>query len=140
MVDLCQVGNVKEALAVHQRPADRVVGAAVSPPQLLRERTRIRMCRHRAENLAFAQHQRAMGDAAELVRFFQYRVEHRREVARRGIDDAEDLGGRGLLRQRLARLGDEPRIFHRDHRLSGEVLEQRYLLVRERTDLLTIYG
>ena len=34
------------------------------------------------------------------VRLFQHRVEHRREVAGRGIDDLQHFGGRGLLLQR----------------------------------------
>ena len=41
------------------------------------------------------------------------------------------LGGRGLLLQGLARLGQEPRVLHRDHRLRGEILQQRDLLFRE---------
>ena len=70
------------------------------------------------------------------MRLLQHRVEHRREVAGRAIDDLQYLGGRGLLLQRLARLGDQPRILHRDHRLRGEILQQRDLLVGERPDLL----
>ena len=35
-------------------------------------------------------------------------------------------------------LGDQPRVLHRDHRLRGEVLQQRDLLVGERPDLLAI--
>jgi len=50
-------------------------------------------------------------------------LEHRREVAGRGIDDLQYLSGRGLLLQRLAGLVDEPRVLHRDHRLRGEVLD-----------------
>src|SRR5262249_824639 len=38
---------------------------------------------------------------AQLDRLFQHRVEHRREVAGRRIDDAQNLGGRGLLRIRV---------------------------------------
>ena len=49
------------------------------------------------------------------------------------------LGGRGLLLQRLARLGDQPRVLHRDDRLRGEVLQQRDLLVGEGPDLLANY-
>ena len=48
------------------------------------------------------------------------------------------LGGRGLLLQRLARLGDQPRVLHRDDRLRREVLQQRDLLVGERPHLLAI--
>src|SRR5437899_435536 len=60
--------------------------------------------------------------AAKTHRLFEHRVEHRREVARRGIDDLQDFGSRGLLLQGLAGLGDEPRVLHRDHGLGGEVL------------------
>ena len=48
------------------------------------------------------------------------------------------LGGRGLLLQRLARLGDQPRVLHRDDRLRGEVLQQRDLLVGERANFLAV--
>jgi hypothetical protein len=51
-----------------------------------------------------------------------------REVAGRSIDDLQHLGGRGLLFERLARLGDQPRVLHRDDRLRGEILYQRDLL------------
>ena len=34
---------------------------------------------------------------------FEHRVEYRREVAGRGIDDLQHFGGRGLLFQRLAK-------------------------------------
>ena len=73
---------------------------------------------------------------AQPDRLFEHRVEHRGEIAGRGIDDLQDLGGRGLLVQRLAGLGNEPRILHRDDRLGGEVFEQRDLLVGERPDFL----
>ncbi len=48
------------------------------------------------------------------------------------------LGGRGLLLQCLARLGQQPRVLHRDHRLRREVLQQRDLFVRERPHLLAV--
>ena len=38
-------------------------------------------------------------------RLFEHRVEHRPEVAGRAVDDLQDLGGRGLLLQRLVALG-----------------------------------
>src|SRR5215472_8214275 len=65
----------------------------------------------------------AMARSAQTYRLVQHRFEYRREVARRGIDDLQYLGGRGLLLQGLARLGQEPRIFHRDHRLRREILQ-----------------
>ena len=65
-------------------------------------------------------------------------VEHRRELAGRGIDDLQHLGGCGLLLQGLARLGQEPRVLHRDDRLRGEILQQRDLFFGERPDLLSV--
>ena len=38
----------------------------------------------------------------------------------------------------LARLGDQPRVLHRDYRLRGEVLQQRDLFVGERPHLLPV--
>ncbi len=58
--------------------------------------------------------------------------EHRPRVGRRLADDAEDLGRRGLPRQRLLRLVDEPCVLHRDLRLDGEGLRERDLPVAER--------
>ena len=69
------------------------------------------------------------------MRLLQYCVEHRGEIAGRGVDDLQYLGGRGLLLQRLARLGQEPRILHGDHRLRREILQQRDLFLGKRSDL-----
>ena len=38
---------------------------------------------------------------AEPHRLFEHRVEDRLKLARRGVDDRQDLGGRGLLLQRF---------------------------------------
>src|SRR6516162_1611385 len=43
--------------------------------------------------------------AANTQRLFQDRFEHRGEVASRGVDDAEHLGGRGFSGKRLVALG-----------------------------------
>ena len=34
--------------------------------------------------------------ASQRRSLFQHRIEHRREIAGRGIDDLQDFGGRGL--------------------------------------------
>jgi len=39
------------------------------------------------------------------MRIFQNRLEHRDEIARRGIDDLQYLGGRGLPFERLVPFG-----------------------------------
>src|SRR5215831_5823595 len=64
------------------------------------------------------------------MRLIQYCIEHRGEIAGRGVDDLQYLGRRGLLLQRVAGLGQEPRILHRGHRLRGEILQQRNLSFR----------
>jgi hypothetical protein len=78
--------------------------------------------------------------AAQMHRLFQHRIEHRREVARRRIDNLQDLRGRGLLFQRLARLGHQPRVLHRDDRLRREAFQERNLLFREWPNLLAVNG
>src|SRR5207248_549231 len=81
-------------------------------------------CRGNAEQIAVKKLKTAAWSIAETMRFLQYRVEHRREIAGRGIDDPQDLGGRGLLLQGLACLIDEPRVLHSNDRLGREVLQQ----------------
>src|ERR1041384_5437799 len=43
---------------------------------------------------------------AQMQGLFKHRIEHRREVAGRGVDDLSYLSCRGLLFQSLARLGN----------------------------------
>jgi len=81
------------------------------------------MVRRESEHVAVPNPKRAEGGLAEACGLPQHRVEHWREVAGRGIDDLQYLGGCGLLLQRLARLGQEPRVFHRDDRLRREILQ-----------------
>src|SRR5215204_4233777 len=64
---------------------------------------------------------------AQMQCLFQDSIEYRREVAGRGIDDPQHLGGCGLLFKGLALLSDEPRVLHRDDRLRREILQQRDL-------------
>jgi hypothetical protein len=53
--------------------------------------------------LAIVSQQGAVVGTAEDVRLFQNRVERRREIAGRGIDDLQYLGGRGLLLKRFSK-------------------------------------
>jgi hypothetical protein len=59
--------------------------------------------RREAKPLAVIGAQLTEGAAAQAQRLIQHRVEHRLEITRRGIDDLQYLGGRGLLfRGRIA--------------------------------------
>src|SRR5215467_14038752 len=64
----------------------------------------------------------AKGGLAQPSRLLQHSFEHRSEVARGAVDDAQYLRSCGLLLQRLACLGDQPRVLHCNDRLRGEVL------------------
>jgi len=88
------------------------------------------------KSLAVKGPQDAEREIAEPRRLAENGVEYRSEVARRLVDDLQHLGGGSLLLERLARFGDEARIFHRDHRLRREVLQERDLLLGERPHIL----
>src|SRR5207245_1705383 len=71
------------------------------------------------------------------------RLQYVFEIGTRLADDLEDFAGRGLVFERLlqitravAQLVEEPRILHGDHRLRGEILQQRDLLVAKWPDFL----
>src|SRR6266446_6790341 len=110
MVELRQIGDVDEGSAIDQFLEERVVRAAGRLPQPARQRFAITALHQRAPRLAFKDPQRPESSSAKLMRLFQYRVEHRGEITGRRIDDLQYLGGGGLLLQRLAPLGQEPRI------------------------------
>jgi hypothetical protein len=88
---------------------------------------------HRTEPAVLVELQTTVRDTAKAMCLFQDRVEYRGEIAGRAVDDLQDLRRGGLLLQSLARLGQEPRVLHRDHRLRREVLQQRDLLFGERS-------
>ena len=56
-------------------------------------------------------------------------VESRLQIRWGRRDDPKDFCRSGLLLERLARFVDESRVFHRQHRLGGETLQQRKLLI-----------
>ena len=64
------------------------------------------------------------------------RLEHRLHVGRRLADDAQDLGGRGLVRERFLGLVEQPRVLDRDHCLVGEGSQQPLFLVVEALELV----
>jgi hypothetical protein len=72
------------------------------------------------------------------------RIEHRLHIRRRATDYPEYFGRCGLMFQRLAEFGvalldllDQPDVLDCDDSLIGKGLEQRNLLVRERSHLKT---
>jgi hypothetical protein len=96
--------DVDERLAGHQWLGQRRVVRPDARPKRAGHRFRHPTARDCTENLAVLKKQASVVGAAEAVCLFQDRVEHRREVAGRGIDDLQDLGGGGLSGQRLVPL------------------------------------
>jgi len=70
--------------------------------------------------------------AEQALAAFEDLLEHRLGVGHRTADHAQDVGSGLLLFQRLLRLVEQPRVLDCDHRLVGEGLEKRVLLVAER--------
>ena len=77
------------------------------------------MLRDRAEVLAVIEFQAPIGDVAEAVRLLQDSIEHRREVAWRGVDHLKHFGGRSLLLERFPLFRQQPRILAGNDRLVG---------------------
>src|SRR5499427_2333497 len=136
---LPNVCDMNDALAT-QQPPSRCVGRstrrAVLPKPLAQ--TRCSTYCDRIEAFAVACPKCPRGRIAKGYCLLDHRLEHWVEIAGRGIDDLQHLGSGGLLLQGLARLGEEPRILHCDHGLCCEILQQRDLLVGERSDLLAV--
>ena len=102
------IREVEDALALYQ-PLHRDVRAERAAHEC-RELFRVAKRRQGVEMLAAViGRQGAHLCAAKAVRLFQYCVEHRGEIAGRGIDDLEDFGRRRLLLARLAQFGGQPR-------------------------------
>src|SRR3984893_19365444 len=105
MVELRQIGDVDEGSAIDQSLEERVVRAAAPFPQLARRRFSVTALHDGAPRFAVKYPQRPESSSAKPMRLLQDRVEHGGKVAGRGIDDLQNLGGRGLLLQGLTGLG-----------------------------------
>src|SRR3954447_13102186 len=75
------------------------------------------------------------GRAAQTMRLAKYRIEYRRQITWRCVDDAEHLCRRRLLFQCLPLLCQQSGVLHRDYCLGREILQQRNLLAGERANL-----
>src|SRR5215475_12229455 len=119
------------SVAFEQAPK-RIVGARGETLScLVRKRLGKAMCCYGVELLTVVEAQAAVPNLAKRARLFENGIENRLEVPRRRIDDLQHLGGRGLLIQCFTRLGEQPRVLHRDDRLGREVFEESNLLFRK---------
>src|SRR6202030_4566973 len=104
------IRDVHGPVTVEQSPVRHVGAGAVALPQALRHWLRYPVEGDSAELFAVPELQTAAGDAAQVMRFLQYRLKYGLKIAGRGIDHLQDLGGGRLLFQCLACLGDESRV------------------------------
>jgi hypothetical protein len=82
-------------------PPARAVRAEAPEPS---DEARLAAHRDRMNTLAVKRIKMPVSRITQAHRLVEHRVEHRREVARRRIDDLQHLSGRGLLLQRLTDL------------------------------------
>src|SRR5215470_6099350 len=127
-------------LAIDDRP--RSWQAPTDGEQVRRGRYRTVLCDHlkAVTNYAIDQSVQCVTQPRGI---FRDHVQHRLNIRRRASDDAENLTRRGLLLQRFGYLAiaflqffEQANVLNCDHGLVSKSLEQRDLLVCERTDLL----
>src|SRR5262245_49053017 len=94
------------------------------------------MKRDPTKGIAFTKIQGAKPCLANLRGILKDSVEDRFEVARRGTNNPEYIGGGRLLLKRFAQFVEQPRVLDSDDGLGSEVLHQLNLLVGERPHLL----
>ena len=114
--------DLEQVLAPHH-PLQHRIGAALA--MFAQERHEIGRKAARGGHtaaLALEGPQNAPDTATKADRLLQHCIEHRGQVAGRAVDDTQDVSGCGLLFQGFARLAQQPRVLHRDHRLLGEIL------------------
>jgi hypothetical protein len=102
------------------------------------------MVSHPMQDITFESKDNGIVSSAQTRRALRYRLEHGPNVGRRLTYHTQDIAGRGLLVERFSevviprlQLLEQPHILDGDHRLVGEGLEERNLLVREGAYLLT---
>ncbi len=95
----------------------------------------------RNHNVPLAESQHHVIDPTNPRRALDDRVQHRLHVGRRAADDAEHLGRRRLMLQRLAQFRvalldffEQPDVLDGDDRLISEGFEQSDLFFGERTN------
>ena len=96
----------------------------------------------RNHNVPLAESQHHVIDSTNPSGALDDGIEHRLHVGRRAADDAEHLGRRGLMLQRLAQFRialleffEEPHILDGDHSLISESFQERDLLLGEGANL-----
>ena len=105
-VGLTTVGDMDDNLAPRQQLEGATATANWANRQSLQplDRVRLAMSRHQMEILAIIGPKCTVRGIAQAHCLLDYRIEHGREVAGRGIDHLQDLGGRGLLLTRFDKL------------------------------------
>ncbi|MGC2122413.1 MAG: hypothetical protein WA652_06120, partial [Xanthobacteraceae bacterium] len=132
------IGNVHHLFGIEEPVEQRRLFAGAARIALMFGHPGLRRVVQRdpVEHLAIIEDQIAKIGLTDSGSVLQDRLEYGLQLALRGADDSQHLGGRGLLLQRLseivgalAQFIEQPRVLDGNYRLIGEVVDQRYLLV-----------
>src|SRR5579872_2284424 len=93
---------------------------------------------HQMQQLAVEPCRCAKKRTAQHARTFGNRLEHRRHIGERLVDNAQDVAGRRLPLERLLGLVEEACVLDRDHGLVGESSDQCDLVLGEATGLFLV--
>src|SRR4051794_4961445 len=98
----CLICDMDQALAIYQSLLRAAFVNREGLTQQLGEMARHSMGRNSMKLRAVMHDECAIYGSTKRMRFFQDCIEYRCKIARRGIDDLQDLSDRLLLLQRLA--------------------------------------
>src|SRR5262245_10891548 len=104
------------------------------------ELRRSAIIRNHAEDLAVEAVDESEPGTAKAHRTLGYGLKHWPQIERRSADHFEQIGGGGLLLERLAQLVEQAGVFDGNDGLTGEALDQLDLLVCERPHFLPVDG
>src|SRR5215467_12183628 len=131
-IDHLAFGGDQTQPAVRMRPEYAFAASLFNPG------SRGVVLRGQTKGLAVAEIHRSEFRLADSHCVFQQGSVHRPEVPRRTGDDAQYLGGRGLLLQRFAQLVEQAGVLNSNDGLGGKVLHQLDLLIGEGPDFLAV--
>jgi len=90
--------------------------------------------------VSFVEIQDSKFGLADACCVLKHRLEHRLQLAGRGTDNLEHVGGSCLLLERFPQLVEQSRVLDSDDGLGGEILYQLDLLLGERRNMLAVNG
>jgi len=139
---LLNVGALRRR-ARHDGPADHAAPGGAQRKQAPRDLFRLGLQGLHAgapDQLSVKGVDQPLVPAAEASRIQRDRIEHRLQIGLRAAYDVENLPGRGLALERLARLVEQAHVVDRNDRLMGKRRKQLDVVVAELAGLAARHG